>query len=168
MQLLNLLNPVTFYQALVKCWRNLANRRFYKSQMQSLKKDGSLKQLNMRLDMRSRAYYVLNLEAETLMAGADAFELERSRVFESISLRKPIFEKAELGELIEAKTERIKSSDYYAYLIQIKYRPTAKLNDYFYVLSWLACAAFLTYWVVRGVANYQEILNALGDFFNQK
>lgn len=168
MEILNLLNPITFYETLVRCVRNIVNHRFYKSQVKKLKNDGSLKQLSMRLDMRSRAYYILNLEPETLMAGAEALELERSRVFESLSLRKPIFEKAELGELIEAKTERIKTEDYYAYLIQIKYRPSAKFRDYFYALTWLTAAAFLIYWITQGALHYREIGEAITNFFNRK
>ena len=97
MKLLDLLNPVTFYKTLTRCWRNLESRRFYNRTVKKMQSDGLFKQFGMRLDMRNRAYYILNLEAETLMAGPDALDLERSRVFESLGIRKPIFEKAELG-----------------------------------------------------------------------
>lgn len=168
MKLLDLLNPVTFYKTLTRCWRNLESRRFYNRTVKKMQSDGLFKQFGMRLDMRNRAYYILNLEAETLMAGPDTLELERSRVFESLGIRKPIFEKAELGELIEAKTDRIKTSDYYAYLIQIKYRPFAKFSEYFYVLSWSALAAFLCYWLIQGMLHSAEIWQLAVQFMNRK
>jgi hypothetical protein len=168
MGLLNLLNPKTFYETFLQIVKNISNRNFYRKTMKTLEKNGSLKQLGMRLDMRGRAYYVLNLEPETLMMGMETLELEKSRVLESISLKKSTFETAGLAELIEAQTDRIKTEEYYAYLIQIKYRKIANWLDLVYVITWAAIASFLIYWIVQGALNYQAIATAIDNLLHQK
>lgn len=141
MKILEFLNPIIFWQNLKKIFISVKNWNFYAKQMRVLNENGTLKQLGMRLDMRNRAYYILNLEPETLMMGSEVLELERSRVLESINLRKTSFQNAGLTELIEVQTERIKTEDYYAYLIQVKYRPIAKIWDWVYCTTWLILAA---------------------------
>ena len=168
MGLLNLLNPKTFYETFLQIARNILNHSFYRKTMKTLEKNGSLKQLGMRLDMRHRAYYVLNLEPETLMMGPETLELEKSRVLESISFKKTTFETAGLAELIEAKTDRIKTEDYYAYLIQIKYRKISNWLDSVYVIAWASLASFLIYWIVQGALNYQEITTVISNLLHRK
>ena len=162
------INPVTFYETLVIIVKNLKNFIFYRTKMASINKTNVLKQAGLRLDLRSRAYYVLNIEPELLMMGQDTLELEKSRVFESLTKKKELFENHNLTELIEAKTDRIKTSDYYAYLIQIKYRPMATFSNHIYVLSWLTCLGFIAYWIYLGFLNYNEIQTGLGDLLNKK
>lgn len=158
MTLLEFLNPNIFWKSLTLIVKNIRNRNFYINQMLTLDRNGSLAQVGMRLDMRRRAYYVLNLEPEALMMGTEVMELERSRVLESINSRKLIFETAELTELIEAKTERIKTKDYYAYLIQIKYRPIAGFGNWAHVLAWLNLATVATVYLIRAVCYRAEIV----------
>ena len=136
MTVFEFLNPFSLWRIVRKILVNVKNWNFYVKQMRVLNDNGTLKQMGMRLDMRARAYYVLNLEPETLMMGAEVLDLERSRVMESINSRKGAFEKAELIELIEIKTNRIKTADYYAYLVQVKYRPSATLTDWAYSTAW--------------------------------
>lgn len=162
------INPVTFYETLVIIVKNLKNFIFYRTKMASINKTNVLKQAGLRLDLRARAYYVLNIEPELLMMGQDTLELEKSRVFESLTKKKELFENHNLTELIEAKTDRIKTSDYYAYLIQIKYRPMATFSNHIYVLSWLTCLGFIAYWIYLGFLNYNEIQTGLGDLLNKK
>ena len=162
------INPVTFYETAVIIVKNLKNFIFYRTKMASINKTNVLKQAGLRLDLRARAYYVLNIEPELLMMGQDTLELEKSRVFESLTKKKELFENHNLTELIEAKTDRIKTSDYYAYLIQIKYRPMATFSNHIYVLSWLTCLGFIAYWIYLGFLNYNEIQTGLGDVLNKK
>ena len=162
------INPFTFYETIVVIIKNLKNFIFYRTKMSDINKSGVLKQTGLRLDRRARAYYVLNIEPELLMMGQDTLELEKSRVFESLSKKKELFETHNLTELIEAKTDRIKTSEYYAYLIQIKYRPMATVSNHVYVLSWLTCLTFIAYWIYLGFLNYNEIQTGLGDLLNKK
>jgi len=162
------INPFTFYETAVIIIKNLKNFIFYRTKMSDINKSGILKQTGLRLDRRARAYYVLNIEPELLMMGQDTLDLEKSRVFESLAKKKELFETHNLTELIEAKTDRIKTSDYYAYLIQIKYRPMATVSNHIYVLSWLTCLGFIAYWIYLGFLNYNEIQTGLGDLLNKK
>ena len=162
------INPFTFYETVVIIIKNLKNFIFYRTKMSDINKSGVLKQTGLRLDRRARAYYVLNIEPELLMMGQDTLELEKSRVFESLAKKKELFETHNLTELIEAKTDRIKTSEYYAYLIQIKYRPMATVSNHVYVLSWLTCLTFIVYWIYLGFLNYNEIQTGLGDLLNKK
>ena len=162
------INPFTFYETAVIIIKNLKNFIFYRTKMSAINKTGVLKQTGLRLDRRARAYYVLNIEPELLMMGQDTLELEKSRVFESLAKKKELFETHNLTELIEAKTDRIKTSEYYAYLIQIKYRPMATVSNHVYVLSWLTCLTFIAYWIYLGFLNYNEIQTGLGDLLNKK
>ena len=162
------INPFTFYETVVIIIKNLKNFIFYRTKMSDINKSGVLKQTGLRLDRRARAYYVLNIEPELLMMGQDTLELEKSRVFESLAKKKELFETHNLTELIEAKTDRIKTSEYYAYLIQIKYRPRATVSNHVYVLSWLTCLTFIAYWIYLGFLNYNEIQTGLGDVLNKK
>lgn len=162
------INPFTFYETVVIIIKNLKNFIFYRTKMSDINKSGVLKQTGLRLDRRARAYYVLNIEPELLMMGQDTLELEKSRVFESLAKKKELFETHNLTELIEAKTDRIKTSEYYAYLIQIKYRPMATVSNHVYVLSWLTCLTFIAYWIYLGFLNYNEIQTGLGDLLNKK
>jgi hypothetical protein len=157
MDLIDAINPKTFYETCSKIVRNYLNWRFYKKTMKRLQANGSLKQNGMRLDMRNRAYYVLNLEPETLMLGQEVLELEKSRVFESLAKKKVLFEDANLSEIIEARTERIKTDDYYAYLLQIKYMAMSSFGDIVYALIWLAAAATTGYFLTMGIMEYKAI-----------
>lgn len=168
MTLLEALKPRTFYETCKQIFRNFANRRFYAKQMKRLFADGSLKTNGMRLDKRNRAYYVLNLEPETLMMGEEVLELEKSRVYESLLKKKPLFEKAGIGELIEAETERIKNADYYAYLIQIKYRPITTMANILYTIAWVTAAGFLAYALIRIGFEYQSIFDWINNTMTSK
>lgn len=168
MKLLDALHPKMFRDTLIMVFRNFVNWRFYKKQMKILNEDGSLKQNGMRLDKRNRAYYVLNLEPEILMMGEETIDLERSRVYESLGKKKPLFEKAGLGEIIEAKTDRIKDENYYAYLIQVKYRPIATAWNVIYVVVWLAALAGAAYFIIKGAVQYEAIVAWLNNVMTAK
>lgn len=151
------------YAAFTRVIRNRANYKFYKKTMLDLSKNGTLEQYGLRLadepkanklikffalanKYRCQAYYALNLEPEILMMGSEAIDLEKSRVYESLLIKKAMYEEAGLGELIEAKTERIKTEDYYAYLIQIQYRPISTKADITYVIVWMTvCVIALSF-----------------------
>lgn len=168
MKLKDAFHPKMFRDTLIMVSRNIINWRFYKEQMKRLNEDGSLKQNGMRLDKRSRAYYVLNLEPEILMMGEETIDLEKSRVYESLSKKKLLFEKAGLGEIIEGKTERIKDDNYYAYLIQVKYRSIATVWNVIYVILWLVALSVAAYFIVKGLIQYETIIAWLSNVMTTK
>lgn len=168
MRIADAFHPKMFRDTLIMVFRNFSNWIFYRKQIKRLEMDGSLAQNGMRLDKRYRAYYVLNLEPELLIMGEETLDLEKSRVYESLGKKKPLFEKAGLGELIEGKTERIKNELYYAYLIQIKYRPIATVWNVIYVLLWLGALGAISYFLVSGAMQYESIISWLNGVMTSK
>jgi hypothetical protein len=168
MDLIDAFKPKTFYETLIKSIRNYSNWRYYKKVMQRLLTNGSLKQNGMRMDLRHRAYYVLNLEPETLMMGQEVLELEKSRVYESLGKKKALFEDSGLAELIEATTERKKSDEYYGYLIQIKYRSMSTISDLLYIIVWAIGASIVTYFLIKLSLDYESIFVWFNNLMNAK
>jgi len=168
MNLIYYFSPKTFYKTLLKIIRNFKNHIFYKKQLLKLKEGGYLKQNKLRLDRRHRAYYVLNLEPETLLLGEEVFELEKSRVYESLEIKKQIFEKVGLRELIEAKTKRIKNSDYYAYLIQIKYLPMSNIWDKVYCVTWIIAVLLIGRFLYLSIDYIPQIIDWLNNVMTAK
>lgn len=121
MNLLSLFNPETAYSRVSAVIKDIRNYIFYREQIKKIEASGILAMNRMRVDWLKRVYYVVNLEPETLMA-ADAVELEKSRVFESVSKIQTTLMDHNLFEIIEVSTKRIKTQDYYAYLIWVKYK----------------------------------------------
>jgi hypothetical protein len=165
MTVFEFLSPIIFWAKLKKIVISVKNWNFYVKTMRVLNENGTLKQMGMRLDLRSRAYYILNLEPETLMMGTEVLDLERSRVLESINLREPTFQNAGLIELIEVKTDRIKTDDYYAYLIQVKYRPAANRWEWFHVVSWLSIAFAICAYSIKYQFMIRAVFSQITTYF---
>lgn len=166
MRILNLISPIAVYHKAVVCFKEVSNYRFYRKKIKELEKSGALEQKAMRADMLKRVYFVINLLPETLLAGQDSELLERSRVTEAIAERNQIFMKDNLLELVEADYERIKTEDYYAYLIWIRYRTISTIGDWVHVLLWLVALGVLAvnyHYLIDGfvaIKNlYQQINN---------
>ena len=135
--LLDFLNPVSFWKNTVSCYRDVVNYSFYRGIVKKLDQEGLLKEKGMRTDWLKRVYFVINLQPETLLAGQDIDLLERSRVTEAIAERNQVFMKDGLLEIIQADYQRIKTTDYYAYLIWVKYRWTSSIATWLKSLIWL-------------------------------
>jgi|688.fasta_scaffold01416_44 hypothetical protein len=146
--ILDFLNPVSFWKNVSQCYKDVINYRFYRKTITKLTADGSLKEKGMRADTLKRVYFVINLLPETLLAGSDVELLERSRVTEAIAERNQVFMKDGLLEIIEADYRRIKTAEYYAYLVWIKYRWESKISTWFKTVLWISL-------LVTIAVNYQ-------------
>jgi hypothetical protein len=136
--ILDFLNPISFWQNLRICYKDFVNYRFYRRVITNLASEGALRERGMRTDMLRRVYFVINLLPETLLAGADVELLERSRVTEAIAERNQIFMKDGLLEIIEADYQRIKTDDYYAYVVWIKYRAASTISLWIKSILWIS------------------------------
>jgi hypothetical protein len=154
MRLLRILSPITVFNKAVSCVKDVINYRFYRKKIKELGIRGELAEKNMRYDWLRRVYFVINLLPETLLAGNDTELLERSRVTEAIAERNQVFMKDGLLELVVADYRRIKSEEYYAYLIWVKYRPVSTISDWIHVILWLSSLGI-------AVVNYQVALDAI-------
>jgi hypothetical protein len=161
--ILDFLNPVSFWKNVVQCYRDVSNYQFYRKSISKLNTDGLLKEKGMRTDLLRRVYFVINLLPETLLAGSDVDLLERSRVTEAIAERNQVFMKDGLLEIIEADYRRIKTAEYYAYLVWIKYRWNSTISTWIKSILWISLLAL-------AVVNYQIAVDAAKsswEWYNQ-
>lgn len=150
--ILDFLNPISFWKNVTSCYKDVINYRFYRKVISKLEAEGLLKDKGMRTDLLRRVYFVINLLPETLLAGGDVDLLERSRVTEAIAERNQVFMKDGLLEIIEADYRRIKTADYYAYLVWIKYRWSSAISTWIKAILWISLLVIL-------IANYQVAIN---------
>ena len=155
MWIFNAINPLTVLYKLINCIKEVSNYRFYRKSISRMQSTGLLAQKEMRADWLKRVYFVVNLQPETLLAGGDLVELEQSRVTEAIASKNDVFSQDGLLEIVVADYRRIKTSDYYAYLIWIRYRTLTKIWDWVHVILWFTIAGLL-------ISQYSYAV----DFFN--
>jgi hypothetical protein len=159
MKLLNYLNPVEAFNSAKIIAKDISNYRFYRNKITDLEEKGFLKQWNMRADWIKRVYYVINLEPETLLATGDLADLEKSRVFDSVAKFQGKFADLNLTEIVDISTERIKDSEYYAYLIWVKCKFFSERSDFFRVIVFsiaLYYAVNTGLWVYHNNADLQQ------------
>ncbi len=159
MKLLNFINPVIAFNSTKDIIKDLNNYVFYRKQIKKMETQNFFKDLNARTDLLRRVYYVLNLEPETLLATGDLADLEKSRVFESVSKIQGRFADHNLVEIINVSSTRIKTDEYYAFLILIKYDSKFKFSNLLRVLGFALIAYFgITYigYLVNNISQIQE------------
>jgi hypothetical protein len=159
MKLLNFINPVIAFNSAKDIIKDLNNYVFYRKQIKKMETQNFFKDLNARTDLLRRVYYVLNLEPETLLATGDLADLEKSRVFESVSKIQGRFADHNLVEIINVSSTRIKTDEYYAFLILIKYDSKFKFSNLLRVLGFALIAYFgITYisYLVNNISQIQE------------
>lgn len=165
MGLLSILNPKNFYKSASLLAKDASNLSFYRKSATKLSEQKFLEQYGMRIDWLKRMYYVINLEPETLLAN-DSVELEKSRVFESVNRIQTIFADSNLIEIINVSSKRIKTADYYAYVIWIKFKPISKWSDGWQVIGTIF--AYLTI-LKTGFYSYHHadaFINSLKSLLN--
>ena len=131
MGLLNLINPIEAIESVRTIVKDITNYWFYRKQIKAIDAAGIFRAKRMRTDRLCRVYYVVNLEPELQLATGDLIDLEKSRVFESVSKIQGIFSDRNLIEIVDVSSKRIKDDDYYAYLVTIKYRVETSFSDIF-------------------------------------
>jgi hypothetical protein len=161
MGLITYLHPREVWDSATLLWKDLTNQIFFRKQVDKIKAQGFLEQNKMRTDWLKRMYYVLNLEPETLMVGQDSAELERSRVYESVGKFQGVLADHNLYEITQVSTTRIKTSDYYAYLVVLKCRHLSTWRNFFHVISWSAIALYLVHLTVLGAHNLPQIVHTI-------
>jgi len=167
MGLLSFLNPETAYQNVRDIVKDIGNYAFYRKQISVIDKSGILSRNKMRTDWLKRVYYVVNLEPETLMA-SDSAELEKSRVFESVSKIQTTLMDHNLFEIVEVSTKRIKTQDYYAYLVWVKYRKTTNWKSWINLVAYAGIIYLATVLGIKAYDNFGIIQAELIRIFTAK
>jgi hypothetical protein len=168
MGLLNLLNPIEAVGSIQTIVKDLKNYVFYRKQIKLIEAAGIFKTKKMRVDWLCRVYYVVNLEPELQLATGDLIDLEKSRVFESVSKIQGLFADRNLTEIVDVSSKRIKDDNYYAYLVTIKYRDETVMSD---IVKTLIFGVMLYYLVHLGFwvgENWAVLRDSTLDKLNRK
>lgn len=150
MGLPNLINPIELINSVRTLTKDITNYLFYRKQIKAIDSAGIFRTKRMRTDVLCRVYYVVNLEPELQLATGDLIDLEKSRVFESVSKVQGILADYNLIEIIDVSSKRIKDDTYYAYLVTIKYRVETVFSDIVRVVMLgliTYCLVHLGFWI---------------------
>lgn len=168
MGLLNLINPIEGIRSVKSIVKDLVNYHFYRKQIKSIDEAGYFKTKKIRTDWLSRVYYVVNLEPELQLATGDLLDLEKSRVFDSVSKIQGLFADRNLTEIVKVSSKRIKTDDYYAYLVTIQYQIESVWID----LIKPAILGTILYWAIHlGIKiseNWEGLFSYLNHLVNSK
>jgi hypothetical protein len=168
MGILNFLNPVSVFNSARSIIKDLSNYLFYRKQIKKMVSQNLFSDLKARTDLLKRVYYVLNLEPETLLATGDLADLEKSRVFESVSKIQGRLADYNLVEIINVSSTRIKTTEYYAFLILIKYDSQFKFSNLLKVLVWAVLIYFGIEYGIYLYHNFDIVQNSALQILNRK
>lgn len=168
MAILSFLNPRKVIESVQTIYQDTSNYLFYRKKISILEKEGIFQSLNMRSDWLKRVYYVINLEPETMLATGDLIELEKSRVYESVYKFQGRFADHNLVEIVDITTQRIKDSDFYAYLVMVKYRTSVKSGDFYNAICASVVVAYLVKFAIYLYMNQADVLQSIGEILNRK
>lgn len=168
MGLLTFLNPKNAIKSIGSIIKDFINYRFYVKQIKKMNSQSLFSEINARIDWLGRVYYVINLEPETLLATGDVIDLERSRVYDSVVKIQGRFADYNLIEIVKVDSKRIKTVDFYAYLVTIKYVILSKWVDVFRVLAWIGIIYILFRYYPYVINNFEHWVTNITSILNTK
>jgi hypothetical protein len=121
-----------------------------------------------RVDWLRRVYYVINLEPETLLATGDLIDLEKSRVYESISKIQGRFADYNLVEIVDVTSKRIKDPDFYAYVVLIKYDNSSTVKDFIRVAVFSTLIYLGIVYGIELVNNFELVVTTITNALTTK
>ena len=140
---------------------------FYRKTVKALVASGELEKNGLRVDSLNRIFFVKNLEAEVLLYGnqeeGGLERFEKSFIAEQLRKYNDIFIKNQLIEIVKTSLKRIKTQDYYAYLVTIFFNfKKFTLLRTIYVLAYFWT---LTYLIIKLVNNWGNIISYFKGLF---
>ena len=168
MGLFSFLKPRAVFESAQSLYKDISNYLFYSKQIKKLKQEGVFRDLKMRVDWVKRVYYVINLEPETMLATGDIMDLEKSRVYESVSKYQGKFAELNLTEIVDINTKRIKNSDFYAYLVTIKYKVMSSRSDLWNVIWSSVVIYYLVKLIHYAYLNGEALQSLITSILTQK
>lgn len=161
MGLLNMFNPVLAIKSAKTIIKDISNYLFYRKQIKSMNDQKLFDVVGGRVDYLRRVYYVINLEPETLLATGDLIDLEKSRVYESVSKIQGRFADHNLVEIVDVSSRRIKDTEYYAYLVTIRYDSQFVIRDILRVIILGAMSYFAVKYGIYVASNFDLVVSSI-------
>jgi len=161
------LSPISFFKFLFSYIKEIRLFLFYRKTVKALVASGELEKNGLRVDSLNRIFFVKNLEAEVLLYGnqeeGGLERFEKSFIAEQLRKYNDIFIKNQLIEIVKTSLKRIKTQDYYAYLVTIFFNfKKFTLLRTIYVLAYFWT---LTYLIIKLVNNWGNIISYFKGLF---
>lgn len=162
------LNPIHFFKFLIKFSKELSVYRYYRKTVKTLEDSGELEREGLRVDRLKRIYFIKNLAPETLLYGANEEggieRFEKTFVAEELKLHNNLFIKNQLIDIVKTSLERIKTADYYAYLVLINFRFRLVTTwKSIYIILYLSG---LTYLISIFITHHNDIIEYIKGLYN--
>jgi len=156
------LSPIYLIKLIISYIKELNLFFYYRNTVKGLIKSGELEKTGLRVDALNRIFFVKNLDAEVLLYGEQEGGLDKfEKGFVAEELRKynEFFIKNQLIELVKTSLKRIKTSEYYAYLVLIFFNFTkVTIFETLYILSYIGA---VTFGVIKFIQYKSVLLNFL-------
>jgi len=161
------LNPFTFFKELMSLIRSSIRFFRYIKITKELDSTGKLSKLGLRRTPLGKLYYIKNLQPEVLLAAEEIRDFELLQVRESLAeYNEPIMEMG-IIDFVKTGFERIKTPDFYAYLIWIEFdTKDLTIQKLLYVLLYAIVFSFtLITWGIPYLVSldWPGIFNALNS-----
>lgn len=142
----NLINPIFLFKKSNSIYNEINVFFRYRAALKQMTKIGLIgNEKELRKDYLSRLYFVVNIPPEFLIEEdkAELSRLETEFLKYEIKRFNELFLDNNILDIIEMKTEKIFSSDYYAYVMKIRYKwDQTKVSWILYILGLLSLGIY--------------------------
>lgn len=155
-------NPVFAVKTVNSLVKEYKDWKFYSKTVKQMEKDKFFENNNMQLGKNNQIYLGVNLPAEALMQQDEEKEkFELQLVAKEVSKYNEPFFSAGIFEYLETARERVKTEDYYGYIIMFAFRfQNFTFWNLLYAFSYFAVLISLILWVIFSGSGAELI-----DFF---
>lgn len=135
--------PSRIFKLLKKNILDISNNKRYKAIISELESDGKLKDIGFS-KTKSDLFYGVNLNPELLMYTEDSQESVELKFVSDASRKYTKFlENEGILDSITADYERVKTDDFYGYIVKISYNSKFNKNHFIYSISYIAAIVAL-------------------------
>jgi hypothetical protein len=143
--ILDYISPIRVYKKLTVNLQELSRFRKYKKIILDLSQSGKLDEVGLKLDQSANMYIGIDLNPELLLYSDTSKEsVELKLVSEKMNKYNDFLTKEGILDAIKVDYERIKSEEFYGYVLQIGFNFSKyKRSDLIYSISYFSGLALL-------------------------
>lgn len=140
------LSPISFFKFLISYIKEFRVFFFYRATINSLIISREFEKVGLRVDKLKRIFFVKNLDADVLLFNGnqgsknveELEKFEKNLVVQELVQYNDFFIRNQLIELVKTSLKRIKTKDFYAYLVIIHFRfKEITVRSTFYLFSYI-------------------------------
>jgi hypothetical protein len=120
--ILKYLDPTKVYSRLSLAIKDLLKHKKYKRVILELQKSGKIEEIGFRVDEQCNLYLGINLNPELLLYSETSQEsVELKLISEKLKKYTDFLTKEGILDCVRVEYDRVKTEEYYGYILQIKY-----------------------------------------------